>query len=80
VIIFLRHGQTAPNRAGLLLGRSDPPLTEHGCAQARRLSETIQQLAPKAVFASPLLRARQTAELIAESVGRFRAARGREPA
>jgi broad specificity phosphatase PhoE len=30
VIAFVRHGETPPNRAGLLLGRGDVALTDHG--------------------------------------------------
>ncbi|MGH3577345.1 MAG: histidine phosphatase family protein, partial [Mycobacterium sp.] len=30
MILLLRHGQTASNAAGLLLGRGDPSLTDLG--------------------------------------------------
>ncbi|MDQ1506227.1 MAG: hypothetical protein QOD57_3954, partial [Actinomycetota bacterium] len=30
MIVFARHGQTAPNRDGLVLGRADPELTDEG--------------------------------------------------
>ena len=38
VIILIRHGQSTTNAAGLLVGRSDPPLTELGERQARALA------------------------------------------
>jgi broad specificity phosphatase PhoE len=69
VIVFVRHGQTVPNRDGLLLGRNDPPLTDDGCAQARRLGAAVEWLGPEKVFTSPLQRAQQTAELVADRMG-----------
>lgn len=55
---FLRHGETA--FANDLLGRSDPPFSGAGCKAVTR------QLAGRtwaAVVASPLARARETAEI-----------------
>jgi probable phosphoglycerate mutase len=69
VIVFARHGQTVPNREGRLLGRSDPELTERGREQAGQLAPAIAGYAPTAVYSSPLLRARQTAEAIADVLG-----------
>jgi broad specificity phosphatase PhoE len=59
VIILVRHGQTAANADGLLLGRADPPLTELGHRQAAAVAAALPT--PAAVISSPLLRARQTA-------------------
>jgi probable phosphoglycerate mutase len=69
VIVFARHGQTAPNRDRKLLGRADPPLTEEGRAQVERLAGAVAALAPTAVFTSPLARARETAAAIAGRCG-----------
>jgi broad specificity phosphatase PhoE len=69
VIVFVRHGQTAPNRAGVLLGRSDPPLTPLGEEQATRVAAVLAREAPAAIVSSPLLRARATAEAIAGATG-----------
>ena len=33
-ILLVRHGRTAANASGRLLGRADPPLDETGLAQA----------------------------------------------
>jgi broad specificity phosphatase PhoE len=63
MLILVRHGQVAANARGLLLGRSDPPLTETGHRQARALAEALPR--PVRVVSSPLLRARQTAALLA---------------
>jgi broad specificity phosphatase PhoE len=64
MIVFARHGQTAPNREGLVLGRADPQLTEEGHRQAARLAVTLADEPVTAVLTSPLVRARQTAEAV----------------
>ncbi len=69
MILLIRHGQTASNRDGLLVGRIDPPLTELGDAQAERLGERLQGSNPSFILSSPLSRARQTADAIAASTG-----------
>jgi broad specificity phosphatase PhoE len=56
---LVRHGQTQANAAGLLLGRSDPPLSVRGREQATALASRIPTDAR--VVTSPLLRARDTA-------------------
>ena len=61
MIILVRHGQTTTNAAKLLVGRSDPELTELGTRQAlalRRYLTGVEQ-----VWTSPLTRARATAAL-----------------
>ena len=45
MIVFARHGQTAPNRDGLVLGRADPELTEEGHRQAALVGEMQALLA-----------------------------------
>ncbi|MBA2327277.1 MAG: histidine phosphatase family protein [Actinobacteria bacterium] len=69
MIVFVRHGETTPNRQGLLLGRADPALTDRGRRQADELAEWIGAWEPVAVLASPLARARETAAPIAAAVG-----------
>ncbi|MGH3812853.1 MAG: histidine phosphatase family protein [Pseudonocardiaceae bacterium] len=63
MLILVRHGQTAANARGLLLGRADPPLTETGYRQARALAEALPRAAR--IVSSPLIRARQTAAVLA---------------
>jgi broad specificity phosphatase PhoE len=60
VLILVRHGQTAENARGLLLGRQDPPLSEVGRRQAAAVAGVIPPAAR--VISSPLRRARQTAD------------------
>jgi len=69
MIVFARHGQTAPNREGLVLGRTDPELTEEGQQQAAWLAAALAAEPVTALLASPLLRTRQTADAIAEACG-----------
>ena len=69
MIVFARHGQTAPNREGLVLGRADPDLTEEGHQQAARLAAALAGEPVRAILASPLLRTRQTADAIGEACG-----------
>lgn len=59
-VILLRHGQTAGNQKGKYNGRTDDPLCEEGFRQAERTG-----ILPgvSRVFVSPMLRARQTAEI-----------------
>jgi broad specificity phosphatase PhoE len=66
VLTIVRHGQTAANARGLLLGRSDPPLDDIGRDQAAAVAAALAPLASDArIIASPLARARQTAATIA---------------
>jgi len=70
VIALVRHGETATNRDGRLLGRADPVLTDAGAAQAAALGAHFEQATPPvAVVSSPLMRARQTAAAIAAPFG-----------
>ncbi len=68
MIVLVRHGRTEANRAGLLLGRADPPLDETGREQARGLA-TVLDRAPLAIVCSPLRRTRETAAAIAAPWG-----------
>jgi phosphohistidine phosphatase len=63
-IFIVRHAEAAPGTPDELR-----ELTAEGHAQARRLAEKLAQERPDAVLSSPLLRARQTAEPIAEANG-----------
>lgn len=69
MIVFARHGQTAPNREGLVLGRADPELTEEGHRQATLLAAALADEPVTAILTSPLLRARQTAEPVGAACG-----------
>lgn len=62
----MRHGETAPNVAGVFLGRADPPLTRRGARQAAWLAAHLP-LADR-VISSPLDRARRTADALGAPV------------
>ena len=70
-LLFLRHGQTDWNARGLVQGRTDIPLNETGRAQAReRAAELVPHQPPvEIIYASPLLRAKETAEIIQQALG-----------
>lgn len=69
MLIVVRHGRTATNAAGRLLGRADPPLDEVGVAQASAVAARLAASGVVRVVTSPLQRARQTAAAIAEAAG-----------
>lgn len=70
-VALIRHGQTDWNLSGRMQGRTDVPLNATGREQARGLAEQLlQEGSWDAVFTSPLLRARQTAEILADRLGR----------
>ena len=68
-ILLVRHGETEWNRERRNQGRFDSPLTERGIAQAHAVGRLIGMLpnaAAARIVASPLGRARRTAEIICE--------------
>ena len=66
-LYLIRHAKPQyPGGERICLGRKmDVPLCEEGFAQARLLGELFSAVPLEAVFASPMLRARQTAAPIA---------------
>lgn len=62
-ILLARHGETAWNAEGRYQGQEDIPLSPVGEAQARALGARLRNVAIDRAVASPLLRARRTAEL-----------------
>jgi len=69
VIYLARHGQTPLNESSVLRGLADPALDETGRRQAERLGAALGSRGLAAVISSPLLRARQTAQPVAERAG-----------
>jgi 2,3-bisphosphoglycerate-dependent phosphoglycerate mutase len=71
VIYLLRHGESVGNAEDLHQGHYDFPLTETGRAQVRALAQRWQSQAVTfdRMVSSPLLRASQSAEILAESLG-----------
>jgi broad specificity phosphatase PhoE len=68
--ICLRHGATDWNRQGRFQGRTDNPLNDDGIAQAHEAAAKLRAVDLGHVVSSPLLRAVQTAEIIASIASR----------
>jgi probable phosphoglycerate mutase len=66
-ILLVRHGQSEWNADGRWQGQADPPLSELGEQQAVAASRVIGTV--DAIYASDLVRARRTAELVAAQLG-----------
>ena len=66
---LVRHGQTASSARSAYSGRSDIPLTETGREQALRVARRLAGAGVDAVVSSPLIRARDTAQVIADACG-----------
>lgn len=72
LMYLVRHGATDHNvaRPPRLQGcRTDPPLSEAGLRQAQATADLLVAYEIDAVYASPLLRSRQTAEIVAAPHG-----------
>ena len=67
-VAFIRHGQTDWNRDDRMQGSSDIPLNDTGRGQALDAVEVLRPIAWDAVVSSPLVRARETAEIIASAL------------
>lgn len=59
---IIRHGQSENNKAGLLSGWMDTPLTEQGIKEAEKVRELLMNEHFDRVYSSDLIRARATAE------------------
>jgi broad specificity phosphatase PhoE len=69
MIFLARHGETDYNAARRFQGQGDMPLNARGLEQARELAQIAAQREWAALWASPILRARQTAEVVAAAIG-----------
>ena len=68
-VLAVRHGETAWNRETRIQGQLDIPLNPLGQAQARRLAQALEGQGIDAIYASDLLRADETARIVAERLG-----------
>jgi broad specificity phosphatase PhoE len=66
---LVRHGQTDWNVEGRYQGQADPPLNRIGLAEAEQAARKLAGEPLRAIYSSDLLRARQTAALIAQASG-----------
>ncbi|MCL5019449.1 MAG: histidine phosphatase family protein [Patescibacteria group bacterium] len=65
ILYLVRHGRTNWNEKGLIQGHTDISLDSKGKAQALELAKELKHIKFDKVFSSDLLRAKQTAEIIA---------------
>lgn len=65
LLTLIRHARTTWNTDGRMQGWADPPLDDHGRAQARALAQRLAPDTFAALYSSPLQRARETAEIVA---------------
>jgi Fructose-2,6-bisphosphatase len=69
-LVLIRHGRTAANQQGRMVGVADVPLDDEGRRQAQLLArKVLGWYKPQILYASPLQRAKQTAEIIAAPAG-----------
>ncbi|MBP1155279.1 MULTISPECIES: histidine phosphatase family protein [unclassified Paenibacillus] len=66
---LVRHGTTEWNLAGRMQGQMDTPLAEVGRMQARLLAERLQGEDWDGIISSDLIRARETAQTLADMTG-----------
>src|ERR1043166_4026321 len=66
-VFLVRHGATSFTAENRFSGDADVSLSDEGRAQARRLALRLNREAIAAVYASPLSRAFETAQILAES-------------
>ncbi len=68
-LILVRHGESEGNRDRTFTQSPDVPLTPYGSKQARAAAERIaKRYVPVGMVASPFARARETAQIIANTL------------
>lgn len=68
-MLLIRHGQSTANATGVWQGQMEFPLSDEGRQQARLAGRALAGERIDAVYASPLIRAFETAEIIAREAG-----------
>ncbi len=69
-LLLARHGESVANVLGVISNRDlSHPLTEQGRRQAAGLAEWVRAYAPTRALASPVVRARETAEIVSAALG-----------
>lgn len=69
-LLLIRHGETEWNRLGKLQGQTNTPLGLIGISQAKKLSHFLKERPIEAVYSSDLFRASDTADPIAQALGK----------
>ncbi len=68
-LLPIRHGESQGNVESRLQGRADFPLSDLGVAQAGGLADRFASSSIDALYSSPLLRAKMTADAVAGAAG-----------
>lgn len=68
-VMLMRHGETDWNREGRVMGRNPVKLNARGQAQVEAAAQFAQAIKPDLIITSPLVRAHQSAELMAAKLG-----------
>ena len=68
-ILLVRHGESIWNAEGRWQGAANPPLSDTGRAQARQLADGVRDAGVDSLVTSDLDRARETAQIVAETLG-----------
>ncbi len=69
-LYLIRHGESEWNRFSRYAGQRDVPLSPLGKEQAQRAAERLEGESLAAIYASPLQRALETANIIARHLGK----------
>ncbi|MBI4595756.1 MAG: histidine phosphatase family protein [Candidatus Tectomicrobia bacterium] len=68
-LYLIRHGQTEWNQQEIFRGLADVALDQEGRREARALAKRLQGTEIAAIFSSPLMRAKETADIIGNVIG-----------
>lgn len=68
-LLLIRHGESQGNLELRLQGRREYPLTTRGVAQINSLATRLVGAGVSAVYASPILRAMESAQAVASAIG-----------
>jgi broad specificity phosphatase PhoE len=68
-VLLVRHGETDDNAVDRFQGRIDTPLNDRGREQSRALARALAGEGLRALYSSPLSRARETAEIVGAALG-----------
>jgi len=68
-VLLVRHGETDDNAAARFQGRLDTQLNERGREQSRALADALRGEQLRALYCSPMQRARETAQILGDVLG-----------